>query len=152
MVEPPSGSPCISSDLSVALFRATVGLNCSIKVFGYQILPLIDFPKLSASGWAELKVMHLSTSKTNKGFNKGGSEPFFWLKTCLQQDLGILNGLCVMTKSYVISPSRNLQYCVYSVKPYITSHSLVCMNVSQLPTKITAEHHHRGSISLQQST
>lgn len=51
----------ISSDLSIALFRATVGLNCSIKVFGYQILPLIDFPKPSASGWENLKVMRLST-------------------------------------------------------------------------------------------
>lgn len=93
MVEPPSGSLCISSDLSIALSGASVGLNCSIKVLGYQILPLIDFPKLSASEWAELKVMHLSTSKINKRFNKGGSEHFFWLKTCLQQDLGILNGL-----------------------------------------------------------
>lgn len=31
----------ISSDLSIPLFRASVGLNCSIKVFGYQILTLI---------------------------------------------------------------------------------------------------------------
>lgn len=51
----------ISSDLSIPLFRASVGLNCSIKVFGYQILTLIDFPKPSASGWENLKVMLLST-------------------------------------------------------------------------------------------
>lgn len=51
----------ISSNLSIPLFRATVSLNCSIKVFGYQILTLIDFPKPSASGWESLKVMLLST-------------------------------------------------------------------------------------------
>lgn len=51
----------ISSDLSIPLFRATVSLNCSIKVFGYQILTLIDFPKPSASGWENLKAMLLST-------------------------------------------------------------------------------------------
>lgn len=51
----------ISSDLSIPLFRASVGLNCSIKVFSYQILTLIDFPKPSASGWENLKVMLLST-------------------------------------------------------------------------------------------
>lgn len=50
----------ISSDRSIALFRATVSLNCSIKVFGYQIPTLIDFPK-PASGWENLKVMRLST-------------------------------------------------------------------------------------------
>lgn len=58
-------NPCaISSDLSTAPFRATVGLNCSIKVLGYQILTLIDFPKPSASRWENLKAMPLS--KTNK--------------------------------------------------------------------------------------
>lgn len=51
----------ISSDLSSPLFRGTVGLNCSIKVFGYQILPLIDFLKPSASQWQNLKAMLFST-------------------------------------------------------------------------------------------
>lgn len=39
----------------------TVDLNCSIKLLNYQIFPLIDFPKPSASGWANLKAMRLST-------------------------------------------------------------------------------------------
>lgn len=52
------------------LFRATVSLNRSIKVFGYQIRTLIDFPKPSASGLENLKVMLLSTWKTNKGLDK----------------------------------------------------------------------------------
>lgn len=80
----------ISSDLSIALFRATVSFNCSIKVFGYQILPLIDFPKPSASGWESLKVMRLSTQKPNKGLDKDWSRFFFFTfiyfkrhKTCI---------------------------------------------------------------------
>jgi len=60
----------IPSDLSAPLFRVPVSLNCSIKVFGYQILPLIDFPNPSASGWANLKVMLLSPYKTNKELDK----------------------------------------------------------------------------------
>lgn len=57
----------ISSDVSVALFRATVGLSGSIKVFGYQIPTLIDFPKPLASGWESLKEMRLSTQEDKQG-------------------------------------------------------------------------------------
>ena len=57
----------ISSDLSIPLFRATVSLNSSIKVCGYQIPPLIDFPKPSASRWENLKVMLLSTQRQTRG-------------------------------------------------------------------------------------
>lgn len=60
----------ISSEPSILLFRASVSLNCSIKVFGYQILTLIDFPKPSALGWENLKVMLLSTWKTNRRHDK----------------------------------------------------------------------------------
>lgn len=60
----------VPSDASVALFRATVGLNGSIKVFGYQIPTLIDFPKPSASGRENLKEMRLSTEETNKELKK----------------------------------------------------------------------------------
>lgn len=66
----------ISSDPSIPLFSATVSLNCSIKVFGYQILTLIDFPKPSASGWENLKVMLLSTQRTNKRLDKTAGVDF----------------------------------------------------------------------------
>ena len=64
----------ISSDLSIPLFRATVGLNCSIKVFAYQIVALIDFPKPSASGWENGKVMLLSSWITNKTIDNFGED------------------------------------------------------------------------------
>lgn len=45
----------ISLDLSIPPFRASVGLNCSIKALSHQIQ--IDFPKPSASAWEDFKVM-----------------------------------------------------------------------------------------------
>lgn len=54
--------------ISSPLFRASmVWLNSSIKVFCYQIQPLIDFLKSSALGCEDLKPMPLSTYKINKG-------------------------------------------------------------------------------------
>lgn len=74
---------------------ATVDLNCSIKLLNYQILPLIDFPKPSASGWANLKAMRLST----------WSELFFSF-FFLTQNIGIFNGF-VMNKWYICIHFRN---------------------------------------------
>lgn len=55
----------VSSDPSIAPFRATAaGFKRSIKVLGYQIPALIDFPKPSVSRWNNLKEPPLS--RTNQ--------------------------------------------------------------------------------------